>query len=164
MAPLVRHNRAVGCGGPWGHPRAATAALSQTGPDSPEHFSLAGVSRRMNHYECDCCGACCRRAKIELSQADIAREPDLTPFVRTATVRLVPTDAAGNEVGPAVATRKALAMVTDGPNESCRFLADNRCRVHATRPDACRLVPAGGDHCQRERRREGLPPLTPIAL
>lgn len=114
-------------------------------------------------YECDLCGACCRRVKVELSQADLDREPQLVPLARSCTVRLVYTNAAGQEVGGPVATRKALAMVSDGPGESCRLLASNRCSVHPTRPGACREVQAGGEHCQRERRREGLPPLAPVS-
>ena len=118
----------------------------------------------MSDYECDLCGACCHRVKVELSQADIDREPKLAPLARPCTVRLVHTDRTGAEVGPAVATRRALAMVSDGPGESCRLLADNRCTVHPTRPDACRIMAAGSDHCQRERARVGLPRLAPVAV
>jgi Fe-S-cluster containining protein len=101
---------------------------------------------------------------IELSPHDMEREPRLAPLARSCTVRLVPTNQAGSEVGEAVATRKSLAMVSDGPNEACRFLAsDNRCGVYETRPESCRIMEAGSDHCQRERRRVGLPPLQPVA-
>ena len=112
-------------------------------------------------YECDSCGACCRKVRVELAPTDLAREPRLIEQAHPCTIRLVHTTAAGQEVGPPVATRKALAMVAEGPGESCVFLAANRCSIYETRPDACRLVPAGSDHCQRERRREGLPPLPP---
>ncbi len=112
-------------------------------------------------YECDLCGACCRKVKVELAPTDLDREPRLAPHARSCTVRLVYTDQAGQEVGGPVATRKALAMVADGPNESCQFLAANQCSIHATRPDACRQMAAGSAHCQHERRREGLPPLAP---
>lgn len=109
------------------------------------------------------CGACCRKVQVELAATDLEREPRLRAVARPCTVRLAYTTQAGQEVGPPVETRRSLAMVAGGPHESCAFLSDDRCSIHLTRPDACRQVPAGGDHCQRERRREGLPPLQPLA-
>ena len=132
----------------------------------PEHLPRAGVSHYMKTptYDCDLCGACCHKVHVELSQPDLDREPRLAELARPCTVRMVHTTQSGREVGPPVATRRALAMVSDGPNESCRFLSDRKCSIHETRPTACREMSAGSDHCQRERKREGLLPLAPTAI
>lgn len=93
-------------------------------------------------YECDQCGACCRKLIIEVTEADLEREPKLRPNLFSVI----------NSGGGYLAISKA-----------CPMLCGNQCSVYATRPTVCAEFEAGGEQCQLARELDGLPPLEPVA-
>lgn len=107
-------------------------------------------------YECDECGACCRKLIVEIDLVDVLREPKLrevvTPFKSEAFFeneedeRLHGDDPFAN--GAALATCKP-----------CPMLCGNKCTIYPTRPNVCVGFSAGSSQCQEARDREGLPPL-----
>ena len=42
-------------------------------------------------------------------------------------------------------------LKTQGPEEACIFLQDNRCRIHTVNPRACRIYPLVVDPKEKER-------------
>jgi Fe-S-cluster containining protein len=98
-------------------------------------------------YECDGCGACCRTFPVFASAADAAREPR----IRAEAQRLPE---------PLATPRWTYRLFPLPFLETCCFLdGEQRCDIYATRPEACREFPAGGDQCQEARARSGLPAL-----
>lgn len=105
----------------------------------------------MPDHVCDGCGACCRTFPVFASVADAIREPRISGETRALAEHL--------------ATSERTFQLFPLPfHESCCFLdGAARCTIYPTRPDVCRMFPAGGDQCQEARARIGLPPLAPAA-
>lgn len=103
---------------------------------------------------CDQCGACCRQLTIDITQADIDREPKLA----VAKVSSEGTDIA---TGKTVKTYQ-LAMIHTKPLHGdfpCPMQCGNLCTIHETKPAVCSSTPPGSFTCQYSRRQEGLPSL-----
>jgi Fe-S-cluster containining protein len=105
-----------------------------------------------NHYECDCCGACCETFPVRVSLADGVREP------RIAQEALVlPRWQQTAEYHYALHP----LPFCDG----CLLLSqDKKCTVYATRPDVCRGFLAGSEECQEARKRKGLGVLAALTV
>ena len=106
----------------------------------------------MPKYECDQCGACCRRLTVEAYAADVIREPKLAAGQRMPYGRLIEYLRAD--------VQRCIVLTAGAP---CLFLEANGCSIHATRPNACVAIKAGDDLCQQSRRADGLAELAPIA-
>lgn len=105
----------------------------------------------MESYECDGCGACCRKLIVEVYELDLWREPKLTAHVQPFR-----EPGSGGEYG-------ILSVGT--PGNPCPLLdGDNRCAIYATRPTECVAFPAGEWQCQMARDAAGLPPLAPTPV
>ena len=100
--------------------------------------------------ECDHCGACCRTLILEIEHVDVVREPKLAP----PTSQLL--DGNGRIVFDSDWEKQYL--LSRG-GLGCPLHIDNRCSVHATRPNACVMFEAGSPACQRARYGSGKPPL-----
>ncbi len=95
--------------------------------------------------ECQRCGACCRRAAIEVGMADVLREPRLfeSPYITFES-----SEHRGDEI---------LCWLTGYvPNCHCPFLTKDGCSIYATRPGSCVMFEGSGHDCQRVREIEGL--------
>ena len=102
---------------------------------------------------CDQCGACCRgHLIVEADELDVLREPRHI-FADPHYAGQAPDEVVRrlqDEVGSCV-------IVACGA--PCPFLADNRCSIYPTRPNACVGLQAGDEQCRTARREEGIPPL-----
>ena len=110
------------------------------------------MSKPIDHYECDGCGACCCLLHdLRLAQ-DAAREPRIL--------------AETQELGGWLETPRWAYRLHPLPfHEACCFLdPDKRCTIYETRPDVCREFAAGDEPCQTARAAKGLPPLAPVHL
>lgn len=101
-------------------------------------------------YDCDQCGACCRRLIIECDHLDVLREP-----------RIAVKGTLLDGHGKIPLEDAAWGLNQRNGNPSCVFLRDNKCSIYATRPNVCVNHQAGSEQCQDARKREGLPRLTP---
>ena len=115
-------------------------------------------------YQCDRCGACCRKLIIEIEMLDIAREPKLAlhadPFLPDPDWE--PDDGEEYQlIGPLVPGFEHGANLNSGPSFSCPMLSGNEGSIYPTRPNCCVAMQAGSDQCQSARRREKLPLLEP---
>ncbi len=85
-------------------------------------------------FTCQQCGACCRITDgiVRVSDAEIAR---IAAYLGVP----VPDFIAGEtELAP---DRKGLILKSH-PDGACVYLTDeNRCRIHAVKPDKCRTFP-----------------------
>lgn len=95
-------------------------------------------------FKCTGCGECCRHVKatVPVDTLDVFR---LTRYLRDTGEEICCMDqfldqytdpALLNECGFFVFFLKSV-----GEDDSCIFLKDNRCTVHAAKPRACRLYP-----------------------
>ncbi len=111
---------------------------------------------RMQRFECDKCGACCKGTLIvEADDLDVLREP-----------RLINGDpeCCGKSVEQMVSEiqqhGKIVLLACGSP---CSFLGtDNVCSIYPTRPNACVAMQAGDEQCQDARLAVGLAPLLPV--
>jgi Fe-S-cluster containining protein len=91
---------------------------------------------------------------VEAYDIDVMREPKLVSaderYSGYAVTEVL--DQLRDDVG---------CVVVIACGRPCRFLEENRCTIYPTRPNACVVMPAGEDECQRARRGEGLLPLVP---
>jgi Fe-S-cluster containining protein len=106
----------------------------------------------MPKYECDKCGACCRRLIVEAFAADVLREPRLATGQRMSYDRFVEYLRAD--------VQRCIVLTSGG---ACPFLEGSQCSIYATRPNACVGLQAGEEQCQQARRGDGLPQLPPVA-
>lgn len=107
-------------------------------------------------YECDQCGACCKRLLVEADELDAMREPKL--LQADPHYALLPiVDAMGK-----LQDEFRCLLIAAGPGRPCMFLADNKCSIYPTRPNVCVAMQAGDEQCQMAREDEGLPPLQPV--
>lgn len=95
-------------------------------------------------FHCKLCGACCRhlRESVPLNTLDAYRMAKYLRgrgehitcleeiFIRYAEP--VPLDKSGYTV---------YMLKTEGPDDACIFLKDNRCTIQQAKPTACRLYP-----------------------
>ncbi len=106
-------------------------------------------------YECDHCGACCRRLIVEVYDLDVLREQHLATADISGTTRGMTYDTLMAEL-----EQEGHCLVIAGGGEECKFLrGDNTCAIYPTRPNACVAMQAGDEQCQAARADEGLPPL-----
>ncbi len=109
-------------------------------------------------YECDSCGACCKRLIIEIENYDLVREPRLLPMV---------TPIKGFPRGePEPDEENLLPGYEDGAMLACgspcqALQEDNRCSIYSTRPTVCVVFMAGSEQCQDARESQGLGRLEP---
>lgn len=103
-------------------------------------------------FECDQCGACCRKLIVEIVEADVVREPRLREVARP--IRKAAYVMFGDEEPPDY-------MLTCG--KPCPMLNGNQCSIHDTKPHVCAAFSAGSEQCQDARAADGLPPLVPLA-
>ena len=92
------------------------------------------LSANMTNFVCQCCGACCRipNGIVRVSDAEIAR---IAAYLGMSEADFI---AQETEVAP---DRKTL-MLKSHPDGACVYLTDdNRCRIHAVKPDKCRTFP-----------------------
>ncbi len=90
-------------------------------------------------YQCDQCGACCRRLIIEIDHIDVVREPRLLEAAEP--FRLMDYETEWDQ-------QYLLACGSDHP---CKMLDGNRCSIYPTRPNCCVGFEAGSDQCQAAR-------------
>lgn len=115
-------------------------------------------------YECDQCGACCRKLIIEIEYVDILREPklrDLKPFRMPEGGFVDDDDEPITNPDPFMAG----AMLACGTTRPCPHDArtvDGRshCEIYPTRPTCCVGFEVGGRQCQEARVLAGLPQLS----
>lgn len=99
-------------------------------------------------FKCVCCGECCRhvRLSVPLESLDVYR---MAKHLRDAGQDVASMDdfleryaepALLDECGYFVYFLK-----TEGDDDSCIFLQDSRCTVHAANPRACRTYPFTSD-------------------
>jgi Fe-S-cluster containining protein len=103
----------------------------------------------LKDFSCRCCGACCRIPDgiVRVSDAEIAR---IAAFLGRAESDFIADDT---EVAP---DRKSL-MLKSRPDGACVHLTDdNRCRIHAVKPDKCRTFPYAWTNPDSTRVCEGL--------
>ena len=126
-------------------------------------------------YTCDQCGACCRQWLVEITLADVLREPRFLDRDGLTLADMELRHVEGLRNKPAV--KKAceelgvpdlgdvhVLTIASGEEHPCLFLgADNRCGCHATKPAVCAEFEAGWRQCQEARYNEGLPALAPDA-
>ena len=106
-------------------------------------------------YECAQCGACCRALELgDIHGIDILREPRL----REVTTPLECEDDTEAWARPyTINGRETGWLMSECPLVD----VDNRCEIHATRPNMCVCVRAGDEDCQEARYYGDLPPLEP---
>ena len=108
----------------------------------------------MTKYECDKCGACCKRLIVECDELDLMREPKLQSADRYYK------DTTYDQALTVLQEGLDKAIVICG---ACPFLDwENLCSIYPTRPNACVAMQAGDEQCQLAREAAGLPPLEPI--
>ena len=86
------------------------------------------------NFVCQCCGACCRIKDgiCRVSDAEIAR---IAAFLGKSEADFIAQDT---ELAP---DRRTL-MLKSRPDGACVYLTDdNRCAIHAVKPDKCRTFP-----------------------
>lgn len=86
---------------------------------------------------CEQCGACCKKSILELLPEDIIREPRLKEFMRSRSE--IPENI------PLAWSDKCDYIIDIGQKKEsqfkiCPFLKNNRCSIHETKPEVCRLV------------------------
>lgn len=118
-----------------------------------------GEGQSLGH-ECDQCGACCRPFIINVTEADLDREPRLRSVVKSLPV-VAPTEKR-SESGAVICEPTGRAEIHQLASGPCPMQAGNACTIHATKPDVCRATPPGSFCCQYSRRQEGLPSLRPL--
>jgi Fe-S-cluster containining protein len=102
---------------------------------------------------CDQCGACCKGPLIlEADELDLSREPGFI-FADPHYAGHAPDEVVRR------LQDEAGCWVIVACGARCPFLADNRCSIYPTRPNACVELQAGDEQCQAARREEGIPPL-----
>lgn len=112
--------------------------------------------RRYDHV-CDGCAACCLYFQVDVTEADVRREPRIAlvmvkhgpsnPYKPCSTVGML---------GHPAYTDPPTADAGSG----CPLLTEcGECSVEATKPDVCRRFNAGSAMCQWARGLSGLPPL-----
>ena len=100
------------------------------------------------NFECDNCGACCRKLIVEATYQDAQREPRLYQIA-----------------GPNLEHEKfrvgdQCIKLYDNDKKGCHFLtSENKCGIYPTRPHECVGVEPGDAKCQQARELEGLPML-----
>lgn len=100
------------------------------------------------NFECDNCGACCRKLIVEATYQDAQREPRLYQI------------ASQNLKHEPFRQGEQCINVYDAEKRSCHFLdAENKCGIYPTRPHECVNVEPGDAKCQQAREMEGLPML-----
>ena len=88
----------------------------------------------LKSFVCQCCGACCRIKDgiCRVSETEISR---IAAFLGKSEADFI---AADTELAP---DRKTL-MLKSRPDGACAYLTDdNRCAIHAVKPDKCRTFP-----------------------
>ena len=113
-------------------------------------------SLRVDRYECDKCGACCKGSLIvEADDLDVLREPRLIDVDRHHRGKSV------EQMVLEIQTDMKAVILACGV--SCPFLdSDNACTIYPTRPNACVGMQPGDEQCQEARAAEGLAPLEPV--
>lgn len=105
------------------------------------------------NYECDKCGACCRKLIVEIDHIDVVREPRLLPVVTLL-------DGHGSIKFDSEWEKQYHLACAD----PCPMLGvDNLCSIYPTRPNVCIAMEAGSDQCQEAREAAGLEPLKEVA-
>lgn len=88
----------------------------------------------LRNFKCRECGACCRikNGIVRVSDTEIRR---IAEYLGMDDLEFIDTQT---EVAP---DRKGLVLKSQN-NGACVFLtAENRCRIHAVKPDKCRTFP-----------------------
>lgn len=115
-----------------------------------------------NKYDCDQCGACCRKLIVEIDYIDIQREPRLREV--TKPFRISPDECFLDDNDQPIEnpdTYMAGAMLACA-NPCPMIGADNLCTIYPSRPNVCVAFAAGSEQCQDARERSGLPRLEPV--
>ena len=92
------------------------------------------MNKKMTGFVCQRCGACCRIKDgiVRVSEAEIARI--------AAHLGMREQDFIDRETE--VAPDRRTLMLRSRPDGACVYLTDdNRCRIHAVKPDKCRTFP-----------------------
>jgi Fe-S-cluster containining protein len=96
-------------------------------------------------FRCTECGECCRRFRVPLTGADVARLCAATGQPAEAFVEWLPPEAVDMTGEPGsfvrVAEGRRLLTLAHVAGRGCQFLDENRCTVHAHRPTTCRVYP-----------------------
>ncbi len=88
--------------------------------------------------ECIACHACCRYWRVEVTEADVIREPRLRDHIEK--------------------DEDDRWIISNRKSERCVFLGDDgRCEIYETRPTACRDFDVNSEMCQISRRFADLP-------
>lgn len=90
-------------------------------------------------FQCDMCGKCCiHREDLLLSPRDI--------FNMSKALKLKPEDAVEQFCEVYVGDDSRMPLIRMRPHGSvkrCPMLKDRKCRIHAAKPDICKLFPLG---------------------
>lgn len=95
-------------------------------------------------FKCTGCGECCRHVKatVPVDTQDVFR---LTRYLRETGEAICCMDQFLDQYADAALLNECGFFVfflkSVGEDDSCIFLKDNRCTVHAAKPRACRLYP-----------------------
>lgn len=95
-------------------------------------------------FQCKCCGACCChvRESVPLESLDAFR---LAKYLRTQGKPVSCVDDVLVQYTEPVLLHESgytvFMLKTIGTEDSCVFLQDNRCMIHAVKPRACRTYP-----------------------
>jgi Fe-S-cluster containining protein len=104
------------------------------------------VAHGLRHlrFHCTSCGNCCRRFRVPLTDADLARLANATGREPAELVEWLEPDAVdmvGEPESFVLLPQGRRLMTLAWQGDGCRFLEDNRCSVYAARPVSCRIYP-----------------------
>ena len=85
-------------------------------------------------FDCQCCGACCRIKDgiVRVSDEEVKR---IASYLGMSEVDFIANET---ELAP---DRKTLMLKSHGDGACVYLTMDNRCRIHAVKPDKCRTFP-----------------------
>lgn len=120
--------------------------------------------RIMNQrYECDQCGACCRKLLVEAGWYDVAREPKLLIFdnEKRQFYGHPPRQLAD------LKDPDSRVLLYDSDRHCCPFLIEHedgstKCDIYPTRPNECVGCEAGSPKCQQARMHNQMPLLRDV--
>lgn len=113
---------------------------------------MSNISLSQLIFECDQCGACCRKLILEADHLDAIREPRIQ-----AEGRLL--DGKGK-----IDFDEAEWGLNNPDGMACVFLnEDNSCGIYNTRPSECVSFQAGSEQCQMAREFAKLEAIEPVS-
>ena len=102
--------------------------------------------KRKREHVCEQCGKCCHHLSATFTPADVNREPRLLDVA--ITIQQVNNSRTRSFMRD---KRHPWAIGKARRGDPCPFLdMQQRCMIHATRPQICRDYPQDGARCIRE--------------